>query len=163
MSMCMCLCLLTSVAIESCWLELCPVTLISHTGRCGRQATLHNLAQMQVGTLQPNAELEAVTPLNPAAIVFPWTSPYGFPIKNVSPWLASWMVCKDPSEPWILVWRGARNSLHTVWQFHFLEVIPCFAKACLGLFSIFLFAFLSGDDAWCLSKAQSGEKIEKIA
>lgn len=39
--------------------------VISLPDRCGRQATLHNLAQMYVETLQPNAELESVTPMNP--------------------------------------------------------------------------------------------------
>lgn len=38
--------LFTSVGIELCWLEAWPVTVISHTDRCGQLATLRNLAQM---------------------------------------------------------------------------------------------------------------------
>lgn len=69
--------MLTRVGIEA-W----PVSVITHTDRCGRQATLRNLAHMWEANLQPNAELETVTPLNPTAIVFPLTPDYWFPVKK---------------------------------------------------------------------------------
>lgn len=95
-------------------------------------------------TLQPNAELEAVTPWTPFLLFFSLISAYSFPIKNESQSPHSKQVGwfeKTPLNLVCLVWRGARNSLHTVWKCHFLEVVPClcFAKAFLGLFCYLVF------------------------
>lgn len=122
--------------------------------------------------MQPNAELETVTPQNPTAIVFPLTLDYGFPVKKNLGVPIGWRVGgfeKTSLNLGFLSDKMLGTAVILFGNFISLRSYPvlCFAKACLSLFffcffSIFLCAFLSGDDTWGLSKktegTESGEK-----